>query len=73
MSDYIGNGTYHVQGEKYAVLTDIENAKRYTSEKRAINAARKLRESCCNIEGNDKVECIWLEKGTTEIVKEVLI
>lgn len=74
LQDYIGNGTYYVQGDRYVVLTNIENAKRYTSEKRAINALLKLSESCCNIlYPADKAECVWLEKGTTEIVKEVAI
>ena len=74
LQDYIGNRTYRVEGAKYIVLTNIENAKRYSSLKRATNALLKLNESCCNIAYPiDRAECVQLRKGTTEIVDEEII
>ncbi|SHO50172.1 hypothetical protein [Anaerocolumna xylanovorans] len=50
-TEYIGTGTYVVNGEKYAALvgTDISQAKRYSSYSGAENAIKKLMNSCCNV------------------------
>lgn len=46
---YYTGETYTFQGEKYAVVEkDINKAKKYTSLKRAENAAEKLFESISN-------------------------
>ena len=49
--EYIAGGTYSVLGERYAAVagTNQELAKRYTSRKRAENAAEKLSTSCANL------------------------
>lgn len=47
--EYIGSKTFIHQGEKYAVLTKKENAKRYSSEKIAENSIKKLKMSCSNL------------------------
>lgn len=51
--NYIGNGSYRVYKERYAVLVSDENdAKRYRSYLIAKNAYEKLRETCVNLEGD---------------------
>ncbi len=51
--DYICNGTYRVNKERYAVLTGDENqAKRYKTYHIAKRAYEQLRESCVNLEGD---------------------
>lgn len=51
--NYIGNGSYRVNKERFAVLvSDEEQAKRYKTYKIAKNAYEKLCESCFNLEGN---------------------
>ena len=51
--DYIGNGSYRVNKERYAVLTGDENqAKRYKTFHIAKRAYEMLRESCVNLEGD---------------------
>ena len=57
-TEYIGNGTYTVNGAKYAVLlgADIDKAKRYTSHKRAKNAIEKLKDTCENLIGSYEIE-----------------
>ena len=53
--DYIGNGSYRVNKEKYAVLTGDENqAKRYKTYGIAKRAYETLKESCVNLEGDVK-------------------
>ena len=50
--NYIGNGSYRVNKERFAVLvTNEEEAKRYRSYLIAKNAYEKLRETCVNLEG----------------------
>lgn len=50
--DYIGNGSYRVNKEKYAVLTgDESQAKRYKTYAIAKRAYETLKESCVNLEG----------------------
>lgn len=50
--DYIGNGSYRVNKEKYAVLTGDENqAKRYRTYGIAKRAYETLKESCVNLDG----------------------
>lgn len=49
-TDYIGNGTYVVNHNKYAVITQNQNeAKTYSSYKRAENAFFSMRETCYNV------------------------
>ena len=51
--DYIGNGSYRVNKEKYAVLTGMESdAKRYKTYHIAKRAYETLKESCVNLEGD---------------------
>ena len=51
--NYIGNGSYRVNKERYAVLvTDEEEAKRYYSYQIAKNAYERLQETCVNLEGD---------------------
>lgn len=51
--DYIGNGTYRVNKEKYAVLTgDEKQAKRYKTYYIAKRSYEMLYESCVNLEGD---------------------
>ena len=51
--NYIGNGSYRVNKERFAVLvTNEEEAKRYRSYLIAKNAYEKLRETCVNLEGD---------------------
>ncbi len=48
-SEFVGEGTYIFQGEKYAVFARYLNeAKRYSSKGRAKSAAEKLLASCVN-------------------------
>lgn len=56
-TEYIGNSTYTINGEKYAVLvgSNIAEAKRYSSYKKAENAINKLHGSCVNLIGNFKI------------------
>lgn len=50
---YIGNGSYRVNKERFAVLvSDKEQAKRYKTYQIAKNAYEKLYESCVNLEGD---------------------
>lgn len=61
LTDFIGNGSYIFQQEKYAVLADrIDEAKRYTTKERAENAYKKLLLSCCNLTG--KCEIVEVEE-----------
>lgn len=47
---YVGNGSYRVNKERYAVITETESqAKRYKSKAIAKNAYEKLFESCVNL------------------------
>lgn len=49
---YVGNGTYRVNREKYAVLTTLEcEAKRYKTYNIAKRAHEMLYESCVNLGG----------------------
>ena len=51
--DYIGNGSYRVNKEKYAVFTGDENqAKRYRSYAVAKRAYETLKETCANLDGD---------------------
>lgn len=51
--NYIGNGSYRVNKERFAVLvSDEEQAKRYKTYNIAKNAYEKLTESCVNLEGD---------------------
>lgn len=61
-TEYIGSGTYIVNGEKYAVVvgTDISLARRYSSYARAENSIKKLMETCCNMT-NTNYEIIGVE------------
>ena len=53
LTNYIGNGSYQVNKERFAVLvSDEEQAKRYRSYKIAKNAYEKLIESCVNLKGD---------------------
>ncbi len=55
--DYIVGGSYIVQNEKYATLTeDLKDAKRYSSYNRASAALEKLLMNCVNITGKCKIE-----------------
>ena len=58
--EYIGNGTYIFGGEKYVTLVgrDINEAKKYSSYKRAENAVQKLVESCVNMNCEYEIEQI---------------
>ena len=49
--EFLGEGVYIVNGERYAVLVggDIRNAKRYSTHNRAANAAIALNKSCANL------------------------
>ena len=51
--NYIGNGSYRVNKERFAVLvTNEEEAKRYKSYRIAKNAYEKLLETCVNLGGD---------------------
>lgn len=51
--DYIGNGSYRVNKEKYAVLVgDESKAKRYTTYHHAKRAYEMLKETCVNLDGD---------------------
>ena len=51
--NYIGNGSYRVNKERFAVLvSDEEQAKRYKTYRIAKNAYEKLLESCVNLGGD---------------------
>ncbi len=54
--EYYGGGTYIVGGEKYAVITQREKAKRFKSRKVAENAYKKLLLSCANVEEGFEIE-----------------
>ena len=47
---YFTGNMYTYQGENYAVVDDLENAKKYTSIKRAQNAANSLNKKIVNYE-----------------------
>ena len=52
LTDYIGNGVYRVNKERFAVLvSNEEQAKRYKTYHIAKNAYEKLTRSCVNLEG----------------------
>lgn len=53
---YVGNGTYIVDGEKYAAFVDILKAKKYSSRERAESAANRLSESCRNLKTYEVIE-----------------
>ncbi len=51
--NYIGNGSYRVNKERFAVLvSNEEEAKRYKTYRIAQNAYKKLSESCVNLGGD---------------------
>lgn len=53
LTNYIGNGSYRVNKERFAVLvSNEEDAKRYKTYQIAKNAYGKLSESCVNLEGD---------------------
>ena len=53
--DYIGNGSYRVNKERYAVLVgDESQAKRYKTYHTAKRAYETLKETCVNLEGDVK-------------------
>ena len=53
LTNYIGNGSYRVNKERFAVLvSNQEQAKRYKTYAIAKNAYQKLYESCVNLEGD---------------------
>ena len=58
--EYIGNGTYIFNGDKYVALVgrEINEAKKYSSYKRAENAAEKLMESCVNMNCDYEIEMV---------------
>lgn len=55
--DYICGGTYMMDGDRCAVLTDKPNeAKRFKTTKKAHSFGRKLLRKCKNINGYNIVE-----------------
>ena len=56
--EYISGGTYSVLGERYAAVvgSQREQAKKYTSKKRAENAAERLAKSCANLSWDYDIE-----------------
>ena len=59
---YYAGYTYIHQGEYYGAFSDIEEAKVYTSQKRAVNAMEKLKPKIWNWE---KMEVVPLKEDTT--------
>lgn len=52
---FVGEGKMKYGGELYAILTDKENAKRYSTKARAESARNKLLLSRANMEKFSKV------------------
>ena len=62
---YVGEGTYRVNSEKYAVLRTIEReAKRYKTYHIAKRAYELLYESCVNLDG--EVEFVKVDETTRD-------
>lgn len=58
--EWYGGGSYIFQGEKYAVITSINKAKRFQSRKNAENAHKKLSASCVNV--NNEFDILEVEE-----------
>lgn len=56
-TEYIYGGTFRLGKKKYAKLTKLRTeAKQYTSRSKAVNAGKKFRTSCSNVNGKFTVE-----------------